>query len=135
MTRQRILLADDHAQMLEEVRSLLDVNYEVIGAVENGAELVEAACSLKPDLIVSDIGMPVMNGFEAAAKIRESGLPIKIIFLTVQSSPAYLKKACSLGAKGYVLKVFASEQLLPAVASVLTGETYISPQLTAGASD
>lgn len=129
MTRKRILLADDHAEMLEEVRALLAADYDIIGAVENGAELVEAARALKPDLIVSDISMPIMTGFEAAAKIREARISTKIIFLTVQSSSAYLKKARALGADGYVLKVYTNEQLPVAISSVLTGTPYFSPQL------
>ena len=104
----------------------------LIGAVDNGEKLVEAASRLKPDLIVSDISMPVMTGFEAAAKIRELGLAPKIIFLTVQTSAAYLKKARALGADGYVLKVYTTEQLRVAVSSVLTGTPYVSPQLGGG---
>ena len=130
--RKRLLLADDHAEMLEELRVLLDADYEIVGAVENGQKLVEAAQSLKPDLIISDISMPVMTGFEAAARIRESGISTKIIFLTVQSSSAYLKKARTLGADGYVLKVYTNEQLPAAISSVLTGTPYFSPQLRAG---
>jgi DNA-binding NarL/FixJ family response regulator len=129
MTRKRVLLADDQAEMLDEVRSLLDEDYEVVGAVENGEQLVEAATTLRPDVIVSDISMPVMTGFEAAARIRELGLAAKIIFLTVQASPAYLKKARALGADGYVLKVYTTEQLPLAISSVLTGTSYVSPQL------
>jgi DNA-binding NarL/FixJ family response regulator len=132
MSRKRILLADDQAEMLQELRVLLDGDYEIVGAVENGEKLVEAAKMLKPDLIVSDISMPVMTGFEAAAKIREAGISTKIIFLTVQSSSAYLKKARALGADGYVLKVYTNEQLPTAISSVLTGTPYFSPQLRAG---
>jgi DNA-binding NarL/FixJ family response regulator len=132
VSRKRVLLADDHAAMLEEVRTLLDEDYEVVGAVENGQKLVEAASALKPDVIVSDISMPVMNGFEAAARIRELGLASRIIFLTVQSSGAYLKKARALGADGYVLKIYTNEQLPLAIASVLSGTPYFSPQLGAG---
>jgi DNA-binding NarL/FixJ family response regulator len=131
VTRKRILIADDHVTMLEEIRALLDRDYEVIGAVQNGKNLVEAAKELNPDLIISDISMPEMNGFEAAARIRALGLQAKLIFLTVQASPAYVKKARSLGAAGYVLKVYTHEQLRVAVSKVLTGETYVSPQLTA----
>jgi len=129
MTRKRILLADDHSEMLEEVRSLLDGEYEIVGAVENGEELVQAAATLNPDLIVSDISMPIMTGFEAAARIRALGSAAKIIFLTVQSSSAYLKRARSLGADGYVLKVHTNEQLLLAISRVLDGASYFSPQL------
>jgi DNA-binding NarL/FixJ family response regulator len=127
--RKRILLADDHAAIVEEVRGLLKGEYEVVGAVETGKSLVDAAQRLDPDLIISDISMPVMTGFEAASRIRDLGLRAKIIFLTVQSSPAYLKKARSLGACGYVLKVYSNEQLPAAVLKVLAGETYFSPQL------
>jgi DNA-binding NarL/FixJ family response regulator len=116
--------------MLEEVQNLLQPDYEVVGAVENGAALVEAAQQLKPDLIISDVSMPLMTGFEAAAKIRAAGLNTKLIFLTVQSSQAYLKKARALGAEGYVLKVFVTEQLRPAVDAVLAGKPYFSPELT-----
>jgi len=129
VARKRILLADDHIEMLDEVRALLNEDYEIVGAVENGQKLLEAAQTLKPDLIVSDISMPVMTGFEAAAKIRALGLPSKIIFLTVQSSAAYVKRARALGADGYVLKVYTNEQLPVAVSSVLVGNSYISPQL------
>jgi DNA-binding NarL/FixJ family response regulator len=115
--------------MLEEVQNLLKQDYEVVGTVENGAALVKAAQELKPDLIISDISMPVMTGFEAAAKIRAAGIEAKLIFLTVQSSPAYLKKARALGAEGYVLKVFVAEQLHAAVDAVLAGKPYFSPQL------
>jgi DNA-binding NarL/FixJ family response regulator len=129
--RKRILLADDHQAILDEVRSILDQTYEVVGSVENGQTLVEAAQQLNPDLIITDISMPVMTGFEAAARIRALGLATKLIFLTVQSSPAYLKRARSLGADGYVLKVYSTEQLPTAVSKVLAGETFFSPQLGA----
>jgi len=129
MNRKRILLADDHVEMLDQVRTLLGEDYEVVGTAENGQELVEAARTLKPDLIVSDISMPVMTGFEAIARLRQLGLTTRVIFLTVQSSTAYVKKARALGAEGYVLKVYTTEQLPLAVSSVLTGTPYISPQL------
>jgi DNA-binding NarL/FixJ family response regulator len=132
VNRKRILLADDHTEMLREVWTLLEKDYEIIGAVENGKSLVDAAQSLRPDLIVSDISMPEMTGFEAAAKIRSLGIPTKLIFLTVQSSNAYVKKAKALGADGYVLKVYSNEQLPTAVARVLNGERYVSPQLQTG---
>lgn len=130
MERKRILLADDHVAITEEIRSLLDEDYEVVAAVENGKKLVEAAQRLQPDLIITDISMPVMTGFEAASRIRALGLSAKLLFLTVQSSPAYLKKARSLGACGYVLKAYSTEQIPVAVATVLAGQSYFSPQLT-----
>ena len=99
MNRKRILLADDHAEMLDEVRALLDQDYDIVGAVQDGKQLVDAARDLNPDLIISDISMPEMNGFEAAMKIRSLGIPAKLIFLTVQSSAGYLRKARALGAE------------------------------------
>src|SRR5437764_15367478 len=114
---------------MQEVRSLLNSDYEIVAEVKNGKTLVEAAQRLNPDLIISDISMPEMNGFEAAAKLRSLGITTKLIFLTVQSTAAYVRKARSLGASGYVLKVYATEQLAHAVSSVLAGETYVSPQL------
>lgn len=127
--RKRILIADDHSGMLEEVEQLLKPEYDIVGSATNGAELVEAAKLLKPDLIISDISMPIMNGFEAAAKIRAAGIAAKFIFLTVQSGAPYLKKARALGAAGYVLKAYTAEHLLPAVASVLSGATFLCPEL------
>ena len=117
--------------MLEEVSGLLASGYEVVGAVSDGGALVEAAQRLKPDLIISDISMPVMTGFQAAAAIRQAGVSCKLIFLTVQSSPAYLKKARALGVDGYVLKVYTGDQLHMAVSRVLSGQQYVSPELEA----
>lgn len=105
------------------------MDYEIVAEVTNGKSLVEAAQRLNPDLIVSDISMPEMNGFEAAAQLRALGLTTKLIFLSVQSSPAYVRKARSLGAAGYVLKVYAMEQLPEAVSAVLAERTYVSPEL------
>jgi DNA-binding NarL/FixJ family response regulator len=127
--KKRILIADDHAAMLDEVRNLLQQDYEIIAAVENGADLVDVAKRLNPDVIITDISMPVMNGFEAAAKLRGLGIPAKFIFLTVQSSAPYIRKARSLGANGYVLKAYTNEELPLAVSAVLKGENYTSPQL------
>jgi DNA-binding NarL/FixJ family response regulator len=127
--RKRILLADDHAAMLEEIESLLSADYNIVGSVENGADLVDAAGRLQPDLIISDISMPVMNGFEAAAKIRAAGIKTKLIFLSVQSAAPYVKKARALGAHGYVLKAYTAEHLRAAVSAVLAGNPYICPQL------
>ena len=131
MVRKRILIADDHEAMLDEIRGLLDCDHDIVGAVNNGQALVDAARALNPDVIITDISMPVMNGFEAASRLRALGLGCKLIFLTVQSGRAYLKKARQLGAHGYVLKIHAHQQLPLAVSKVLTGETYVSPELSA----
>jgi len=115
--------------MLDEVSSLLREDYEVVGKVADGAALVEAANRLHPDLVISDISMPQMTGFEAAAELRRKQPNLPLIFLTVQSSRAYVKKARTLGATGYVLKIHTAEQLPKAVETVLAGQVFFSPQL------
>jgi DNA-binding NarL/FixJ family response regulator len=127
--RKRILLADDHAEFMENLCLMLGERYEIVGAVSDGKALAEAAQALDPDLIISDIGMPVMNGFEAASALRSLGLKSKLIFLTVHSAPAYIRRARTLGAQGYVSKLRAAEQLLPAISRVLDGDTFVSPEL------
>jgi len=129
--RARVLLADDHSSVLEQIRELLSEEYEIVGAVPDGKSLLQAAQELQPDLIISDISMPEMNGFEAVEKIRALGNEAKLIFLTVQSGAAYVKKARSLGAAGYILKAHTNEELAQAVAKVVSGETYFSPNLKA----
>ena len=129
-SRKRILLADDHDAMLDEVSSLLRENYDVVGRVGDGAALVEAATRLNPDLIISDISMPQMTGFEAAAELRKKQPNLPLIFLTVQSSSAYVKKARSLGATGYVLKIHTTEHLPKAVESALAGQVYFCPEVS-----
>ena len=116
--------------MLDEVSSLLCKDYDVVGQVGDGAALVEAATRLQPDLVISDISMPQMTGFEAAAELRKKQPNLPLIFLTVQSSRAYVKKARSLGATGYVLKIHTAEQLPTAVESVLAGQVYFCPEVT-----
>jgi DNA-binding NarL/FixJ family response regulator len=131
--RKRVLLADDHSSVLEQVRELLCDEYDIVGTVPDGKALLRAAQELQPDLIISDISMPEMNGFEAVEKIRALGDAPKLIFLTVQSGAAYVKKARSLGAAGYILKAHTSEELPQAVAKVIAGEIYFSPNLKAHA--
>jgi DNA-binding NarL/FixJ family response regulator len=127
--RKRVLLADDHSSVLEQIRELLCQDYEIVGAVPDGKALLRTAQEVQPDLIISDISMPEMSGFEAAEKIRALGNQVKFIFLTMQSGAAYIKKARSLGAAGYVLKAQTNEELPQAVAKVIAGETYFSPDL------
>ena len=129
MERKRILLADDHPEFIEDLCAILGERYEIAGAVADGKALAEAAQVLQPDLIISDVSMPVMNGFEAVSKLNALGLKSKLIFLTVHSSPAYVKRARSLGVHGYVSKLRTMEQLLPAVSRVLDGNTFVSPEL------
>ena len=129
MKRPRILLADDHALMLEDISAILAPHYEIVGTVADGRALVEGALRLKPDLIVVDITMPHLSGIEAARQIKTSLPGIKLLFVTMHSSSAYLTAAFQAGGTGYVLKSSVRAELLDAVQSVLSDRTYISPTL------
>lgn len=125
--KARVLLGDDHALILEGLRNALQAQYEIVGLAKDGRALVQAAERLKPDLIVVDISMPLLNGFEAAKQIKKSLPHTRVIFLSQHLNPAYLKQALRLGASGYVLKAGATEELQQAIEAVLRGKTYITP--------
>lgn len=127
MNNARILLGDDHALILNGIRATLEPQFSVVGQARDGVALVKATEELRPDIVVLDISMPLLNGFEAARKIRETLPSIKLIFLSQHLNPAYLREALKIGATGYVLKAETSEELQTAVKTVLRGETYISP--------
>jgi len=128
MTRARILIADDHPLTLEGIRTVLEHDHEIVGTVNNGRALIEAARRLKPDLIVLDISMPLLNGIDAAMQIGKILPKTKFVFVTMHLSPPYLEAALDAGATGYVLKSSARDELLEAVASVLNGALYVSPR-------
>jgi len=126
MANTRVLLADDHSLILEGVRSTLEPRFDVVGHAGDGKALVDAAENLRPDVIVLDVSMPVLNGFEAAQRVRKFLPAVKLIFLSQHRDPAYLRQALKIGASGYVLKSEASEELHRALAAVMGGETFIS---------
>lgn len=126
MKRPRILLADDHARTIEGISTVLAPHYEIAGTVADGRALVEAALRLKPDLIVSDITMPHLNGIDATRHIKMSLPGIKLLFVTMHSSSAYVSAAFEAGGTGYVLKSAAPEEIRDAVQSVLKGRVYVS---------
>ena len=126
MKRTRILVADDHSIILAGIRNLIEQDWELAGHVEDGRSLVEAALKLRPDLIILDIGMPVLNGIDAAKQIRKAWPEAKLLFLTMHTSPIYLRLAMRAGGSGYVLKTSAAEELRPAIAKVLKGQVYVS---------
>jgi DNA-binding NarL/FixJ family response regulator len=125
--KPRIVLGDDHALILDGIRTVLQVRYDVVGQAKDGRALVQTVERLKPDAVVLDISMPMLNGFEAATQIKKVLPTTKLIFLSQHLNPAYLKQALKLGASGYVLKSGATEELHQAVEAVLHGQTYISP--------
>ena len=121
MKRIRILLADDDLPMLLATSRLLQADFEVVGMVSDGNSLVEAAFRLHPDVVVSDISMPKMNGIEAARRIRSSLPGIKFIFLTMHDTKGYRREAEALGVAGYILKSSAREQLNQAIYTATEG--------------
>ena len=130
MKRARILLADDHALTLEGIRAVLEPHHEIVGMVMDGRALLDAALRLQPDLVVLDITMPLLNGIDAAVKIKKSLPGVKLLFVTMHVNPAYLEAALNAGATGYVLKSAAREELLHAIKSVLNGHIYVTPSLS-----
>lgn len=124
------MLADDHPMMLEGIRSFIEPHLQSVDTVTDGRALVEAALRLKPNLIILDITMPLLNGIDAAIQIRKSLPAVKMLFVTMHVSPAYLEAVLNAGASGYVVKSAAREELLDAIRSVLKGQIYVSASLS-----
>lgn len=130
MSRIRLLLADDHVMFAEGLQSLLRDEFDLLGTAGNGEELVEATLELNPELILVDISMPVLNGFDAVREIRKRGSEAKVIFLTMHNDATLLAEAFRCGASGYVLKQAAGEELVTAIKEVAQGNNYVSPLIT-----
>lgn len=126
MKKLRVLLADDHTLVLEGIKKLLEADVDLVGAVGDGRELISAACLLKPDVILLDISMPLLNGVEAARRLRKTLPDAKLIFLTMHGDHAYLGEALRLGAKGYVLKKSAASELIQAIREVAEGRIFVT---------
>ena len=124
MNRPRILLADDHTMFAECLKGLLQDDFDLLGTVENGAVLVESAVQLEPDIVILDISMPVLNGFDAARELRKRGTSAKIIFLTMHADTGLVAEALRCGASGYVVKQSAGKDLISAIRQVFEGKTY-----------
>ncbi|MFO1423505.1 MAG: response regulator transcription factor [Candidatus Competibacteraceae bacterium] len=129
LRRPRVLLADDHRLVAEGLRSLLAVEFEVVGMVEDGRALIEATRTLRPDVVVADITMPQLNGIDALASLRKDSPGIKVVFLTMHQEVAYARRALEAGALGYVLKHSAPAELIAAIRAALEGKTYLTPVL------
>ncbi len=127
MSRPTILLADDHKMFAEGLESLLRDEFDFLAKVGDGQALVEAAMRLGPDVIIVDISMPALNGFEAVRQLKKMGSTAKIIFLTMHGDESLVSEALSCGASGYVLKQSAGEELISAIRVVCEGKTYITP--------
>jgi len=129
MNRPRILLADDHLIVAEGLRSLIEPEFELIGIVENGRALLDAAEKLKPDVIVADISMPLLNGIEAVRQLKKTDKSVSVVFLTMHPDVTYAVSAFEAGAQGYVLKHSAPSELSRAIRAALKGETFVTPLL------
>jgi DNA-binding NarL/FixJ family response regulator len=129
MSRPRILIADDHQILAEGLRGLLEPEFEVVGVVGNGRDLVAAAKKHLPDAIVADVTMPLLNGIEAAAQLRDLGVKAKVIFLTMHRDVTYARRAMLAGGSGFVLKHSAASELVAAVREALQGRTYVTPMI------
>jgi DNA-binding NarL/FixJ family response regulator len=123
------LIADDHQILAEGVRNLLEPEFEVVGVVADGRELITAAKKLAVDVIVADVTMPSLNGIEAAAQLRDAGVTAKVVILTMHRDVAYARRAMEAGALGYVLKHSVSSELVTAIRDALQGQTYITPMI------
>jgi DNA-binding NarL/FixJ family response regulator len=130
MKRTTILLADDHTMIRDGLRKLLEPEYEVIGCVGDGRALVKAAVDLKPDLVLVDVGMPLLNGLEAGREVKRLKPRIKLIFLTMNPDPEVASEALRIGASGYLLKNSPGEELLQAVHNAIRGTSFVTPQIT-----
>ena len=132
MTLPRVMLADDHTILVEAFRKLLEPHFEVVGAVSNGRALLETAPQLKPDVIVVDIGMPLMNGLEAASRLKQLMPAVKLIFLTMNEDADLAVEAMHGGASGYLLKSSAASELIHAIHMALKAKSYVTPQIARG---
>jgi DNA-binding NarL/FixJ family response regulator len=130
MRRITILLADDHTMISAALRKLLEPEYEVIGRVEDGRALIKVAVDLKPDLVLVDVGMPLLNGLDAGRELKKLMPRVKLIFLTMNPDPELASEALRIGALGYLLKSSQGEELLLAVHNAVRGMSYVTPQIS-----
>ncbi len=130
-SRLRFLIADDHAMFGEALRTFLEKTYAVVGVVLDGRAMLDAAVRLRPDVIILDVSMPLLNGLEAARRTREQLPNIKFIFLTMHDDVNLAAAALELGAVGFVLKHSAGSELMKAIDHVLRGQRYLTPKMRA----
>ena len=130
MRKVRVLLAEDHTIVAEGLKILLEDEVELIATVGDGRALVEAAQRLKPDVIIADISMPLLNGLDAARQLKKEDARARIIFLTMHADAPLAKEAFRAGASGYLLKQSASKELITAIHEVVEGRSYVTPLIT-----
>ena len=129
LNRTRVLLADDHEAMLDRVKRLLEKELQVVGIVRDGQAALEAVAELRPDVLILDISMPVLDGLQVALRLKPKKSKVRIIFLTVHEDPDFASEALATGALGYVVKPHLATDLLVAINEVLAGRTFVSPSI------
>lgn len=135
MTKPKILLADDHTMFVEALQKVLEAEFDLVGSVEDGRALLDAAARLAPDVILLDLSMPLLNGIDAAQLLRRLVPDTKVVFLSMHGDPTYVTEAFRAGASGYVLKRASAAELIQAIRAALRGQLYVSPLLAKGILD
>jgi len=130
MRRLKILLADDHSMVIDGLRALLEPEYDVVGAVNDGRSVLAEVQRLNPDIVVIDISMPLLNGLDCTRQLRDAGCTAKILILTMHPDATMAQEALSAGASGYLLKSSPGSELKGALREVQLGRTYLSPAVT-----
>jgi DNA-binding NarL/FixJ family response regulator len=130
--RTRVLIADDHLMLVEALKKVLEVEYDVVGSVGDGLALLNAAERLRPDVVVLDIAMPLLNGLDAGRQLRNNLPAAKLVFLTMNEDPYLVGEAFRAGASAYLLKQGAALELTIAISDVLKGKTYVTPCIAGG---
>ena len=132
MNAPRILLADDHRMVGEGLKKLLSSEFDVVGLVEDGLALIDAAKKLDPDIILADISMPRLDGLKALVQLKKDNPRVKVVLLTMHQDAVFARRAWEAGAVGYVVKCAAAAELATAIRAVLDGKKYFAPNLTGG---
>jgi DNA-binding NarL/FixJ family response regulator len=135
MSRTRVLMVDDHVLLLEACAKLIEPHFEVAGLLSDGQALLSTAVELKPDVIVLDISMPVLNGLDAGRRVKKMMPGVKLIFLTMYEDPDLAAEAMRSGASAYLLKTSAASELVNSIKGAIKGRTYVTPQLARAMED
>ena len=130
MTRPRILMADDHLMLLDAFKALLEPDFDVVGTVTDGRQLLEEFSRLHPDVVLLDVAMPLLNGLDAGRQLKMQRRSVKLIYITMNPDPDLAGEALRLGASGYLLKSSAAQELRQAIQEALRGRSYITPLIT-----
>ena len=130
MKRTRIILADDHALVSDAIKNLLEPEFEVVATFANGRALVDQAPQLKPDVVLLDIGMPVMNGLIAGQRLKQMMPSVRLVYMTANEDADMASEAFRLGASGYLVKTSGAPELVNAIRKVIRGMPYVTPCFT-----